>query len=135
MAVTELSSWITELAQYLHANTVGVFGNTPTANIFLQTLPDSPVIAIALIASGGRNDPDGIDPLNRPTLQVLVRRTKSIDGLNYAKLVFSVLDNTWNITPSFNGRLVGDHLPGPNYQSAAGYTVYILNFTSTLGRK
>jgi len=132
---TSLSSWLIEIAQYLHNNTVGVYGNTPTANIFVQQLPDSPVIAIAVIASGGPGGSDGVNPMETPNLQVLVRRQKNIEGLQYASQVFSLLDNTWNITPSFNGRIIGDHLPGPHYLTSAGFPVYTLNFQAVLGRK
>ena len=131
----ETSSWLAELAQYLHNNTAGVYGNTPTANIFLQQLPDSPVLAIGLFASGGPNGPEGLDPLNRPYLQCLVRRTTNIDGLRYATLVFDLLDNKWNITPSFSGRIVGDALPGSYFLSPKGYPVYTLNFSAVIGRK
>ncbi|SRR6266436_8578550 len=129
------SSWLAELAMYLHNNTAGVFGNTPTANIFLQQLPDSPVLAIGLFASGGLSGPEGLNPLNYPFLQCLVRRTTNIDGLRYASLVFSLLDNTWNITPSFNGRIIGDALPGAYYLSSKGYPVFTLNFSAVIGRK
>lgn len=133
--MVNLSSWLAELAQYLHNNTAGVFGNTPTANIFLQQLPNSPVLAIGLFAAGGPGGPEGIEPLDRPNLQCLVRRTTNIDGLRYATLVFDLLDNKWNITPSFNGRIVGDALPGAYFLSANGYPVYTLNFSAVLGRK
>jgi hypothetical protein len=129
------SSWLAELAQFLHNNTAGVYGNTPTANIFLQQLPDSPVLAIGLFATGGQAGVDSLDPLSRPYLQCLVRRTTNIDGLRYATLVFNIIDNKWNITPSFNGRLVGDALPGSYYLSSKGYPVYTLNFSGVFGRK
>src|SRR3990172_7916942 len=102
----EISSWLTEIAQVLHNTTVGVFGNVPTANIFLQQLPNSPVLAIGVYATGGPGGSDGIDPLTDLNLQVLVRRIKNIDGLRYATQVFNILDNVWNITPSFNGRVI-----------------------------
>src|SRR5258705_919497 len=101
----DLSSWLAELATYLHNNSAGVYGNTPTANIFLQQLPNSPVLAIGLFITGGQAGPESLDPLERPSLQCLVRRTTNIDGLRYATLVFNLLDNKWNITPSFNGRI------------------------------
>lgn len=131
----EISSWLVEIAQYLHNNTLGVYGNTPTANIFTQQLPDSPVLAIGVFVTGGPGGPEGIDPLEHLNLQVLIRRTKNIDGLRYANAVFSLLDNTWNITPSFSCRVVGDHMPGPNYLAASGHPVYTLNFSAVLGRK
>lgn len=131
----EISSWLTEIAQALHNATAGIFGNVPTANIFLQQLPDSPVLAIGVYATGGSNDPIGIDPLSNLNLQVQVRRTKPIDGLRYATQVFNILDNTWNITPSFNSRIIGDHMPGPFYFDAAGCPVYTLNFSVRMGVK
>lgn len=131
----EISSWLTEIAQYLNDNTVGVFGNTPTANIFLQQLPDSPVIALGVFATGGPGGSEGINPLDTINLQILIRRTKNIDGLRYATIVFNLLDNKWNITPSFKGRLIGDHQPGPMYLSSSNQPVYSLNFQAVLGRK
>jgi hypothetical protein len=131
MAV-EITSWLVEIAQHLHNNTVGVYGNTPTANIFTQQLPDSPVLAIGVFIAGGPGGPDGENPLTQLNLQVLVRRTKNIDGLRYAEMVFRLLDNTWNITPSYACRVVGDHMPGPNYLASSGYPVYTLNFSATL---
>lgn len=127
-----VNSWLVEIAQYLHNNTAGVYGNTPTANIFTQQLPDSPILAIGVFTSGGPAGPEGMDPFDHPNLQVLVRRTKNIDGLQYAALIFNLLDNKWNITPSFSGRLIGDHLPGPFYLSGAGQPVYTLNFSSVI---
>ncbi len=129
-----IDSWLSELAQYLHNNTAGVYGNTPTANIFLQQLPNSPILAVGLYGTGGPNQSEGIDPLNRVSLQVLVRRTKNIEGLMYATLIWRLLDNKWNIVPSFNGRVVADHKPGPFYISGGGYPVYTLNFSAVLGR-
>lgn len=131
----DISSWLYEVAQYLAANTVGVFGNTITSNIFLQQLPDSPAIAISLHATGGPNDPLGIDPLTRLNLQVQVRRIKNLEGLRYANQIFSLLDNKWNITTSFAERVVCDHQPGPFYRSASGLPVYTLNFSITLAGK
>lgn len=131
----DLSSWLAELATYLHNNTAGVYGNTPTANIFLQQLPDSPVLAIGLFVSGGQGGAESLFPLDRPSLQCLVRRTTNIDGLRYATLVFDLLDNKWNITPSFNGRIIGDAMPGSYFLSPKGYPVYTLNFSAVLGRK
>lgn len=130
----DVSSWLSEIGQYLHNNTVGVYGNTPTANIFLQQLPNSPVLAIGIFATGGiglTND----DPIKRLNLQVLIRRQYNLEGLRYANTVFDLLDGQWNITPSFNGRILADHEPGPNYLSANNYPVYTLNFHAVLGRK
>lgn len=129
---TNVDSWLSEVAQYLHNNTVGIFGNTPTANIFVGNLPNSPVAVVGLFATGGPHSSDGIDPFHRPTLQILIRTTSSSDGLRRAKLVFSLLDDKWNITPSFKGRILPDHLPGPNYLSDVGHVVYSLNFTGVL---
>ncbi len=131
----EITSWLYEVAQYLSSNTVGVFGNTITSNIFLQQLPDSPALAISLHATGGPNEPTGIDPLTRINLQVQVRRMKNLEGLRYAFQIFSLLDNKWNITTSYAERIVGDHLPGPFYRSASGLPVYTLNFRATLAGK
>lgn len=135
MPTIEINSWLSEIAQYMHANTFGVFGNTPTANIFICSLPDSPVISTGLFTSGGPHYPEGIRPLNDLNLQILLRRTKPADGLSYATVLFNLLDNKWNITPSFKGRIVGQHKPGPFYLSAAGYPVYTLNFNAVLGRR
>jgi len=132
MGQVNVGSWLAEIAQYMHSNTLGVFGNTPTANIFLGALPDSPVLAFGLFATGGPYYTG--DPLNHLELQALIRRTKNIDGLQYATTLFNLLDDKWNITPSFNGRITPQHRPGPFFISAAGYPVYTLNFRAVLGR-
>ena len=126
---TNIGSWLNELGLYLNNNGGGVYGNTPTANIFLTQLPSSPEASIALIASGGANDPEGIDPLDRPSLAVLVRRRTHLQGLAAAQVIFNLLDNKWNILPSYHGRCIADALVGTNYLDSAGMPVYPLNFT------
>lgn len=133
MSQVNVGSWMAEIAQYLHNNTFGVFGSTPTANIFLGALPDSPVLAVGLISTGGPVYQG--DPLNHCEFQALIRRTKNMDGLQYATTLFNLLDDKWNITPSFSGRIVAQHRPGPFYLSAGGSFVYTLNFRAVLGRK
>lgn len=133
MSQINIGSWLAEIAQYMHNNTVGVFGNTPTANIYLGALPDSPVLAFGLISTGGPVYTG--DPINNCEFQALIRRTKNMDGLQYATILFNLLDDKWNITPSFNGRISAQHRPGPFYISAGGHSVYSLNFRAVLGRK
>lgn len=130
-----ISSWLAEVGTFIHTNGAGVFGNTPTANIFVGRLPNSPVNAMALVASGGPGGSDGIDPLTQLRLQVLVRRTSNMSGLRDAETVFNLVDNTWNITPNFNGRYIGEALPGGFYISEAGHPIYFLNFICTMGVK
>lgn len=133
MPIVELSSWMSEVAQYLANNTVGVYGNTITSNIFLQQMPDSPALAISLHITGGPSQPVGIDPLTRFNLQVQIRRIKNLEGLRYATQIFRILDNQWDIT-SFNERIIADHKPGPFYRSASGLPVYTLNFQVIIGK-
>jgi len=125
MFFTDVDSWLREIAEYLQAGGVGTIGSS----LFIERLPDAPIAATALYATGGTHAAHGSDPLHRPTLQILVRRETERAAMQAAKFIFSLLDDKWNVTPSFPGRCTADHLPGPSFLSEAGFPVFSLNFT------
>ena len=125
-----VGSWLYEVGQYLQASGVGTLGTT----LFVGQFPNSPSNSTALVASGGQKQSEGVDPLYRPTLTILVRRTTKTEAENAATTIFNLLDTKWNILTTYKGRCVPDHLPGPNFLSESGHPIYSLNFSWTLGR-
>jgi len=125
---TDVTTLLYEAGLYLAANGIGTLGS----DIFLNQLPNSPANCVALFAEGGESPSHGLNPMELPTLQVLIRDEIDISGLRKTILVFKLLHDQWNVLPSIRGRVLADAKPGAKFLSDSGLPTFPLNFTWTL---
>jgi hypothetical protein len=107
----------------------GTIGNTPTANLFKMTMPESPTVCTVVVLNGGPVDPS--DPTRRCEIQVLHRNTHIGSGMVFIENVYAALHNSWNNLPNIGGRFAGRHLPGLHFRNEADYPVFSQNFVFT----
>ena len=96
---------IKEIAQYLHARSIGVFDEVGSSgDIYLGILPDTPDRVISIFQRGGQE----ADPRNEyrtVLVQVITRSFDKHDGMNLGQSVIDVLSG-------FHGELIpgGTHI-------------------------
>lgn len=117
-----------ELAAYLASRGIGVVAR----DIFVGTLPTSPVNAVMVHVDGGARPQYG-DVLSRPHVQIQVRDTDVSTGAARAALIFETFDKEAVQTASFIGRMTADHYAGNWFLGPNNHPVHPLNF-SFVGR-
>ena len=98
---------ITEIAQYLHDNGLGIYSpNGVDGNIFLEFMPDEPDEAICLHSTGGMAA-DVATPITRPTVQVIVRgNTDSLAVAAIAESIHDALNNLHSMRFTMDGEYI-----------------------------
>lgn len=81
-----MSLLLDDLGVYLQAQSIGTVGT----DLFKGILPESPDDCISIDQSGGV-EPDRELPLEKPTIQVLVRNDDYATGLTKAKAIYDLL--------------------------------------------
>src|SRR5262249_57439750 len=104
----DLTVVVSELGTFFEAQALGTVGK----DIFLLSMPKSPLQCIAILIPGGPH-PRG-DPLPRPSLQLLVRgRSDQImPALLRAQSIFRLLDHNVPPPATVRARVVPGRLAG-----------------------
>jgi hypothetical protein len=130
-----------EVASLLGSAEVGTFDPYgPDGDIYVGLLPADPIECIAVIPSGGFQSPSSTD-VDRPTIQVLVRKASPIDAYETAMKIYDVLNGlhqTYLPGGTFCIICVPLSLPFGLGQSENGMYLYTTNFAfdiQTLNRR
>lgn len=113
---------VTEVASYLGSQGVGTVGT----NLWAMTMPGTPFVATAVIATGGP-DVEG-NPTRQQTFQILHRNTHVGSGLVAATTIHSVLNQQWEVLLTARGRIVAVTEPGAYLLDNNGHSVFPMNF-------
>lgn len=84
-------SVISEVAQYLHNNSIGVL----STNLFYSSLPDAADACVGVFDTGGP-EPDIYLPTKKPTFQVFIRSVDYDTGKAKLDAIRALLHNKYN---------------------------------------
>ena len=113
------------IVAYLEANGIGMFG----VDLFIQAMPESPVLATVVVMTGGPVLPE--DPTRRPSFSIQHRTTHVESGLPKSVEIHNLFDNQWNVLKGFPGRTVSVSEAGASFKDKTGASVFPLNFAFT----
>lgn len=99
---------IDEVAQFLEANSIGVYSSNTGRNIFTTNLPDADNVednALCIYDTTGL--PPNIDiPLSSPSFQILIRDKEADTGSARTKALRDLLGRQYNFTFITNGTYI-----------------------------
>lgn len=96
-------------------------------NWFGGTLPNTPNVAGAVLATGGPFNP--ADPIARKTFQILYRDIYVSTGQAMVDLIVDVFQKQWNLLCDFPGRIYPTTEPGQYIRDPNLMFIFSLNYT------
>lgn len=117
---------VRELAEFLAVQGIGL---TLETNLFIGTLPATPVNATMILSDGGPRIAQ--DVLSRPHIQIYVRNTHVQSGGAQAALIVDKLDKRAVRTAHFVGWSVADQYTGLYYFNENNHPVHPIGCSYT----
>lgn len=111
------------LADYLQTSAVGTVGT----DIFVLTMPQSPVNVVAIIPTGGPRITG--NPTRFPQFQISVRNTNIESALPKAQEINNLIEEQSNILSEINGRFELESELGVNFVDSNGHRQVVMNYT------
>lgn len=102
------------------------------ANIKLGEMPELPYACLGIFLTGGSVVAG--DPLEHKSIQIVYRNPNPETAMTVANSIHSLFSGTYGVkwcvlSPTYKGRFVASHEPGPHALDSNKHTVYTLNYT------